>query len=72
MQRSIADPDTNLGSIEQNAQPRRRLLSPAQLDAARVMNTAPGRARYLAGFGDAAPPDRRPRAAVVRIGQRRP
>lgn len=58
--------------VEQNARRPRRLPSNAQLDAARVMNTAPGRLRYLDGFGDATPPDRRPLARVMPLrGPRR-
>jgi hypothetical protein len=67
MQRTITHSSDASQATGQNASRRRRLLSNAQLDAAVVMNTAPGRARYMAGFGDVTPPDRRPKAAVVRF-----
>lgn len=38
-----------------------------RLTEARYMNTRIGRERYDLGFGDATPPDLRPRCAVVQI-----
>lgn len=53
--------------------PRNRLLSPGQLELARQLNTLGDhyRRQVLDGFGDAAPPDPRPKAPVIPFARRR-
>lgn len=65
MTHTITYPSASESAVQQNVSSRRRLLSPSQLNTVRAMNTAAGRRRYAAGFGDAAPPDDRPLATIT-------